>query len=240
MKIYTTIQRGCQHKVYCEDFLLTTTQGDWFFGVVSDGCSSGKDSHLASALSCKLLRKQISLLVPAELDSPQEVALKLLQGFMQDFRQVLSNMDLTAIEALATLLLLVYDAKTNKAFVVVLGDGLVSINETMYEIDQKNSPDYPAYHLDDSKEMLEKYFLTHYFEVENPQQIAIATDGILQFINEKAQAQKVDNKALMQYLLVDNTLQNVVAMLSRKINILYSQQGLVPSDDVAIIRLNIA
>jgi hypothetical protein len=51
-------------------------------------------------------------------------------------------------------------------------------DEQIYEIDQDNKPNYPAFYLAESKENLDIYFLKHYFEVENAKQIAISTDGV--------------------------------------------------------------
>lgn len=236
MKVYTTIQRGYQHKHFCEDFFLATANENWFFGVVSDGCSSGLDSHFASALTCKLLKKQIRALKLSPTQTAREVALMLLHNFMADLHQTAKTLDLEILELLATLLLVVHDADKNVSFIVALGDGAIAIDDQIYEIDQDNTPNYPAFYLAESKESLDIYFLKHYFEATNAKQIAIATDGVFSFNNERINAE-TDKSANAHYLLVDDSLQNINNMLNRKINILQLKQNLSPADDIAIVRL---
>ncbi len=236
MKIYTTIQRGHLHKVFCEDFLWTAIpHPNWVIGAVADGCSSGQDSHFASALTCKILRKQVEKTKFEQAKSPKEVALDLLHSFMADFRQTIDQLALNILEVLSTLLLVIHDVRNKQTFIVILGDGVVAINDQIYNIDQENSPNYPAYYREESKENLDIYFLKHYFEVENAKQIAIATDGVLKFQNEK-NLLETNLHDVVVYLLTDHALQNVESMLNRKMNLLAIKQHTVPIDDVAIVR----
>ncbi len=60
MNIYTTLQRGFDHKLHCQDAFLThRTKDNLFVGLVTDGCSGGIDSHFAAVLTCKLFRRLI-------------------------------------------------------------------------------------------------------------------------------------------------------------------------------------
>ncbi len=240
--IYTTTQRGYLHAHFCEDFCLAIAPNpDWFFGVVSDGCSSGDDSHFASVLSCKILKKLIYRIDLQQYhlqqnNTPKIIVNNLLHNFIADFKKQKDELDLEPLELLATMLLLTYHAPTKQAFISVLGDGIVNIDEVIHEIDQQNVPDYPAYHLNDKKEELDKYFAKNTFEVNNPTQLAIATDGVMAFKHE-TNAFNTDELKAANFLLLDRSLSRTTNMLSRKINILRSEHHLVPADDVAIVRI---
>jgi hypothetical protein len=235
--IYTTTQRGYLHAHFCEDFCLAISPNpDWFFGVVSDGCSSGDDSHFASVLSCKILKKLIYRMDLQQHTIPKIVVNNLLHSFIADFRKQKEELDLEPLELLATILLLAYHVPTKQAYIAVLGDGIVNIDEVIHEIDQRNVPDYPAYHLNDKQEELDKYFAKNTFEANNPIQLAISTDGVVAFKNE-TNALDTDELKAANFLLLDRNLYRTTNMLSRKINILRSEHHLVPADDVAIVRI---
>jgi len=122
MQIYTTLQRGYQHKHFCEDFLLQTSIGEeWEIAVVADGCSGGKDSHFASTLTCKLMRKVTAKEMFTQRSfSAKSLGLELLLQFMIELKQTQKELQLDRNELLSTLLLLVYNKK--QAWVSVLGD----------------------------------------------------------------------------------------------------------------------
>jgi serine/threonine protein phosphatase PrpC len=237
MKIYTTLQRSSKHEQFCEDFLAVmhpTT--DWCIGVVADGCSSGKDSHFAAALQCKLLRHLAQSLKFSPTDTPQELTFTLLHQFIKALQQQQESLGLAWDELLATLIVFIYQKSTKKLFITCLGDGVVVIDQKIHIFDQHNQPDYPAYHLNKTSAELQQYFDLQTFNVENPQQFAIATDGVLAITNMKDVCQNLSEEAV-QYLLLNADLSQVESMLSRKCNILQKQRGYAFLDDIAIIRV---
>lgn len=236
MQVYQTIHRGYIHTDFCEDFVCAfAVQTRWFVGIVSDGCSSGKDSHFASTLSIKLLRKIISQTDFSAYSDLKNAIKDILLQFIKELKIVSKTLQLDDLELLATILLVVYDSKTKLSYMLSLGDGVIVINDEVYEIHQDNMPDYPIYHKDDSVNELDDYFFSHYKEVEDAKNIAIATDGVLAFQTEKAQTEETEIDPLT-FLLIDNSFTKNRNMLSRKVNILRTQYNLVPSDDVAIVR----
>jgi Protein phosphatase 2C len=237
MKIYTALQKGKQHKNFCEDFLLTLQVSDELFvGAVSDGCSSGRDAHLASALTCKLIRKIVTAQPLADDLNPEEIGDIILTNFMRELRQAKHQLHLATDELLATLMLLVVNKKVNQAYIASLGDGAISFDGSIYQIDQDNMPDYPAYHLKDTEEDLQNYLYRNTFNIENPAQISIATDGVFTFRYQRVPDDEVDF-SYTDYLLKDEGLAEYENMLARKLFILKDQHHVEPVDDVAIIRL---
>jgi hypothetical protein len=58
MKIYPLLRKGEMHPVFCEDFLVNLDIDHYFYmGAVLDGCSPATDSHFASTLLGKILKK---------------------------------------------------------------------------------------------------------------------------------------------------------------------------------------
>ncbi|MGB0932168.1 MAG: protein phosphatase 2C domain-containing protein [Chitinophagales bacterium] len=235
MQTYTILQRGHQHKHFCEDFLLQTSIGEeWQIAVVADGCSGGKDSHFASTLSCKLMRKVAEKEEFVQKDfNAKSLGISLLLQFMKELKQTQLQLDLSTEELLSTLLLMVYNKR--QAWVSVLGDGVVAIDERIHIIDQNNTPDYPAYHVKEEGEILKKYLTKNSFKVQNPKELVIATDGILSFVSNQG-ASRPDSDWINDYLLCDRQFAQHSTMLNRKCNILRTKYRLVNMDDLAIVR----
>ena len=241
MKIYSVVRKGELHPVYCEDFLISTYVGEsYYLGAVLDGCSSGEDSHFASALMGKLLKKigkDLSQEATPLFETPmnaEKIAESVLKKLFWELRDARKHLGLTNTEMLSTLILLVYDATSKQAFVIAIGDGMIAIDGKVHEIDQDNMPDYMAYHLNHSFDQWHQK-QEHIFKIENPTEISISTDGIDTF-----RTHKTDNPAdfdPIQFLLLDNMLENTQNMLTRKINILQKKYGYLPADDISIIRI---
>ncbi len=237
MNCYSTLQRGYKHPHFCEDFLglysLKIQEKEAAIGIVSDGCSGGIDAHLAATLTCKLIRKVVNK-GDFKGKTAEELGLEIARTFIQELSAAQQHLQLTSNELLATLLLLVH--YENQAFITVLGDGVVCIEEQIQELDHNNQPDYPIYHIQDDAAALEQYLTQQSFVVENPQNIAIATDGILSFRNPKKPLE--DSKDfVVNYLMQDDSLMKSKLMLNRKCNILRTQHELTPADDLAIVRI---
>jgi len=236
MNIYSTVQRGFEHKLYCED-----AAGFWqplpglTVAVVSDGCSGGSNSHFASALTVKIIGKIVNSMLPYLPASASETGGFILQQFMQELLTVKQALCLETGEILATLLLAV--VYRNTVWIAALGDGVIAIDGDVTELNHQNTPDYPAYHLHKSKEEQTYYLFKQVFQQTGFTQFAIATDGILSFTSSQQMPAPASNEPVITYLLKDNGLQTTQSMLSRKCNLLYSKHGLLPADDVAVIKI---
>jgi len=242
MNIYTALRKGEGHLIYCEDFLIHFPLGDHFYlACVMDGCSSGKDSHFASALMGKLINKvgrQISSnqdLVTAEINYTADEMLKLvLDKFFYEFKKSVRVLSLSVAEVLSTLILMIYDTDLKNGIIFTAGDGLLSIDGVINSIDQDNTPDYIAYHL---HEDFEEWFKSqkNIFRFDKPNDISISSDGIETFMN--VPKENSGDILPVEYLLKDAQFQNNQLMLKRKLNILETKYGYKPADDISIIRI---
>lgn len=240
MKSYTLIRKGEFHPVYCEDFLVSENLGNQYqIGAVMDGCSSGKESHFASALLGKILRKILHDMefqqqsIFTEAPSARELSKTIFEKVLTLLKQNRQNLFLEQLETLSTLNLMVYDILRQVAFIHLTGDGFVAIDGKITEIDQDNKPDYLGYHIN---EKFEKWYATqeNLFEVKNPKDIAIASDGLDTFrSNRTAQEEELD---IPHFLLVDDSFAKMDNMLTRKFNILHKKHGFLPGDDLSIVR----
>ncbi len=235
MQIDELLTRGNSHPIYCEDALFhTETAKDWIIAAVLDGCSSGTESHFASALLVKILRKscktiplmqQLDPNMDLEKQSPKELGNYLLQHIFEDFKRSRKLLLANKLELLSTLILLVYNKKTKQAYLCVSGDGYFSINNEVTCIDQHNMPDYIAYHFDQTYEdWLTNQ--TQQFEFDSAKRIVIATDGIAKYFKEKSTKQKLDS--------AHHFLLGTGHSLKEKEEQLLDKQ-LFPFDDVAVI-----
>jgi len=246
MKIHKLTKRGFNHKDYCEDFLLVHSINDqYLIAAVFDGCSSGVDSHFASALLGKALRKvclnQSELTLNVDLLT---IASNLFFETVQLLQQLVTSLMLNAEEILSTMIILVLDIETNKAEIIATGDGFVSINGEHYIIDQNNQPDYLAYYLTQlgDRQQFDLWFasLKNKWSVAQANDICISTDGILSFQSDDGYQSARSKEILLRivdYLTVDTYLALTSTMLSRKCNILKNKHELNNYDDLGIVRI---
>lgn len=242
MTLYTTLQLGAFHPVFCEDFLFETAINDrWHIAAVFDGCSSGRDSHFAATLLGKTLKMLVKKLPyqyyqDSAFDLDTITIHNLGNVVLKDlFNTVLKSYNLLLMdkeEMMATTLLALFDKQTQEIWIANSGDGLWVINETITIIDQGDYPNYMGYHLDQSAEnWIEKEVTIHHFEqVYN---WAIASDGVLSFAKNSTQNGDID---VPHYLLVDTTFADTTNMLHKKTICLERDYLLSPNDDVAIVR----
>jgi hypothetical protein len=129
---------------------------------------------------------------------------------------------------------LLYNRSTKSAWINISGDGYIVHNKELEEIDQNNIPDYMAYHLDITFDQWINTF-SKTFSFKNQRDIAISTDGISKFysITEKRQ-RSIDP---LQYLLIDKKWDDAEDMLERKFNVLRDEHGMVPYDDLGMVRI---
>lgn len=242
MKTYTALQIGDYHTNYCEDYLFTGTIGsDKLLCAVMDGCTNGTDCYFISTLVGKLLRKIAKEKSYQELYTPEpckgiESSLKsILKDLFSELKQLKNQLMLEPNELLTTLILLLYDQSEKEGLVVVIGDGLVSINGEATEFDQENKPDYIGFHLSED-------FETWYQQQEQKiyfkelKDVSIATDGIFMF-SEVIKTEENGAIDPVDFLLNNREQQENPDMLSLKLKTLERRFGLKPTDDLALIRI---
>lgn len=243
MKIYTTLQIGDYHINHCEDYLFVGNIGSGkILCAVMDGCTMGIDSYFASALVGKILRK-----IAVEKDYEElynrgsasngidESLKSILRELFNQLRIAKSQFLLERNELLTTLVILLLDKKDNKGCVMVVGDGLVSINGQITDFDQDNKPDYLGFHL---SEDFESWYTSQNQKIffDDIRDVSIATDGIFMFEQVK-KPQSSDVIDALKYLVLDKSDVENEEMLTVKLKKLEHTFGLKPTDDLAMIRI---
>ncbi|AZA88458.1 stage II sporulation protein E (SpoIIE) [Chryseobacterium shandongense] len=242
MNIYSVLQIGDYHINHCEDFLITKKIGsNKILCAVMDGCSTAMESQFASALFGKILR-QISiekgykeLYETSQVDSLEDELKAVLKELFKEIIVLKNHLMLDEKELLTTVILLLYDMKTDKGIILSIGDGLISINGKITEFERDNKPDYLAYHL---KEDFEEWYANQTQKIffSQMKDVSIATDGISSFTTVK----KINHNEKMDpvnYLLTDTENIDSEELLSLKLKKLEHYYGMKPTDDLAIIRI---
>ncbi|WP_343661479.1 protein phosphatase 2C domain-containing protein [Chryseobacterium sp.] len=241
MNVYSTLQIGDYHINHCEDDLLIKKIGsEKIVCAVMDGCSTAMDSHFASTLTGKILRKIIiemgyKALYEKDKQNLDEELKEIVKGLFEELKFVKNHLMLDEKELLATLILLVYDITADEGLVLAVGDGVVCINGNITEFDRNNKPDYLAYHL---HENFEDWYSAQSQKIffDGMNDVSIATDGISSFLKIK----KTDSDEKInftEYLMIDHQNSDTEEMLNRKLKQLEHQYGVKPTDDLAIIRM---
>lgn len=242
MNIYSTLQMGDYHTHHCEDDLIIKKIGsDKIICAVMDGCSTAMDSHFASTLTGKILRKTAIEKGYQELyekSCPKDLEEELKEIVENLFNELVSTKNrlmLDEKELLTTVTILLYDIKNDKGIILSVGDGVINVNGKITEFDRDNKPDYMAYHL---HENYDTWYARQNQKVffDKLKDVSIATDGILTFspIKITDHDEKIDP---VKYLITDSSQDETEEMLNKKLKKLEHHYGLKPTDDLALIRL---
>lgn len=241
MIIHQFIKRGTYHKDYCEDFAIIVEKQDYKLFGVFDGCSSGVESHFASAFIAKIIRAEFQKLDKEIQNQPLFVINKLLYNSILSLKKQKKELILQTNELLSTFLLFLYNSVADEGIIVVAGDGVVSINGKSVIIDENNAPNYVAYHIDkiNTNEDYKHWFAEHTrnFTVKGLKDVSISTDGILSFIHPQLRDKQQEDIDPLNYLLKNDFLLNNKSMLGRKCHILEGKHSLINFDDLGIIRI---
>lgn len=159
----------------CEDSVYAMEDKEYVWGVIADGCSTGIKSHFAS--------QAIAYFIGMEQDSsvPSNYTVRKLRDLLKQTKDLFK---ISHMHLLSTCILFQYSKNLKLLVVRALGDGVYYINEGMDNregivIDQNNTPDYIAYHIDDTAHQFEQY-LDKYPSVmyNNVDKFMICSDGI--------------------------------------------------------------
>lgn len=230
MQIDSTLQIGAYHLQHCEDYLFHDHIGaDTLLCAVMDGCTMGTDSYFIATLVGKLLRKIVKERHYLEFYQPSLLSLDdqlkgIIQQLFTELKLVKNQLQLSTTEMLTTIIIVLTDSHNGVGLVV--GDGMVSIDNQVTEYEQDNKPDYVGYHLqEDFNSWYAKQVILSFLTWQD---ISIATDGISSFTALAGGETDIDP---VSYLLSDNGL------LEKKLKYLEHEAGLRPTDDLAIIRV---
>jgi len=241
MKIFTTLQIGEYHINNCEDYLLTAEIGkNKILCAVMDGCTMGTDSYFVATLTGKILRKiakEYGFLEFAEKQQKgiAELLKMVLKNLFENLRDFKNQLQLEREEVLSTLLLAIVDTYNKDVEFICIGDGLICIDDVLFEFEQGDRPDYFGYHL---AEDFESWYVSQTQKISRNEisNFSLATDGIFTF-------QKFDTavynepKDVLDFLLKDEEGKDNLNMLNKKMIQIKRNWGLKPTDDLAIVRV---
>lgn len=245
MQISSIVQKGEFHPVYCEDYLFEQALTESIhIAAVMDGCTMGADSHFASALIGKLLKKvakEVSYqeylkTIPAfSTTLLNNIGRNIIQKVREELRRLSNELYLDELELLSTLILAIVNTETNNVWVVVVGDGCIGVNGEIIEVDQQNRPDYLGYHLSGP---FEDWFEVqqNQFEFSNITKLSIATDGVLSFEKLVKSAPAFPGNVPV-FLMLDNHPELHSKSIHKKIDTLKNDFGLIGTDDLGIIKM---
>ena len=243
MKIYQLSQIGGFHVNHNEDAQTTAEIDENVLIIaVADGCSAGKESHFASTLLVKIIRKIAKEIgyrdfVERRNKTIAEYLEEVMRRLFQDFGDLKNRLHLETEEVLSTLLLGVIDKQKQAAEIIVISDGLVCCNENFYEFEQDDKPDYLGYHL---TENFDDWFKcqSQKLSFTNIKDLSISTDGIFTFRNfDGEKYEDITEQETIIYLLLNQDFTDNEKMLHKKTAEIATDFGLKPSDDLSIIRI---
>jgi len=243
LKFYELSHIGEFHVNHNEDFLVSEEAGKSRRMIaVMDGCSSGTDSHFASTLIGKLLRKIAKQEAYREYAQKEVKPLKgQLESISLQLFEELSNLnrqlDLKSDEILSTLILAIIDIERVSAEIIIIGDGLIHINGKNVEYENDNKPDYIGYHLNMDKHL---WFQTRTqkLTISKISDITISTDGIHTFKNFDGKSyEETNQEEIMSKFFEDQSELDNANKLKKTLIEIKNENGLMPSDDLTMIRV---
>ncbi|SNR28561.1 MULTISPECIES: protein phosphatase 2C domain-containing protein [Hymenobacter] len=243
MEVYQLLRRGEYHADFCEDFSVVQPMGSgrWLCAVM-DGCTMGRESHFASTLAAKIIRKVVKerqyqqFHEDISATSVQQELVEIMAALFGEFQQARNYLLLDTNELLTTLVMALLDQNTGEVYGLAVGDATVAINERITRFEQDNQPDYLAYHLG---QHFEEWLAQHKqsFHSTSCTNLGLATDGIDSF--QSTDSSPSDTRAIAHYLLVDDELTERSEMLNIKLKRLENRYSLVPMDDLAVVRIRL-
>lgn len=243
MRIYGFSTIGMFHHEHNEDFLVIEDAGEGRRLIaVMDGCSMGRESHFAAALTGKILRRIAKGIHYKEFATRQRESLGgILQGVLRelfsDLKSLKNQLDLDRDELLCTLILGIVDDAGQSAEIIVVGDGVVHVDGITHDFDQDNRPDYLGYHLHKD---FEGWFAeqTQRLSIRQTRGISICSDGIFSFDHfDNKHYANINNGEIIHFLLNNKDGMGKPDMLRRKILTIEQEWGLRPNDDLSIVKV---
>lgn len=243
MEFFKLTHIGEFHVNHNEDYLVIEDAGKSYKMIaVMDGCSSGTDSHFASTLIGKLLRKIAKQEAYREYVSKQKIDIKLiLEKISLQLFEELGNLnrqlDLNSDEILSTLILGIIDTVKEEAEFIIVGDGFIHANGENTEFENDNKPDYIGYHLNMDKHLWYQT-RTEKKSIDKLRDLTISTDGIHTFKNYDGKSYNgISQLEIMYEFFEDKSNVDNQNKLKKSLLKIKREHGLMPSDDLTMIRV---
>jgi len=235
---FTALKRGYTHPLFCEDFLFTHQLGQrYIVTAVMDGSSMGDTSFFAATLVAKLLRKVCTQISYSPEFAPEisvdQLGRLLATQLFDEFKQARSTLFLSKEETFTTLMLAVTDQINKQSWVLVVGDGVLVVNDQLQVFNQDNQPDYLGYYLNQS---IDEWWnaQTQISAFSKVNRLVLATDGVLA-VDFASQANDV--LTLTKELLTTPLLSDKPYALDQLLSQWLKTHEATPQDDIAMVCL---
>ena len=246
---YNLSKRGMDHDNNCEDSSLSIILPNGFvFNGVFDGCSSGKESHVASSLMKRISLGCIFRILKNTNTRDTQLILYTLfcdmySALVEFVHPRLSNPNLSYSEPdefLSTLILSITDMQNGKSSMLLCGDGLVYLDEDSIPKINVHNDDGTVMYLStlirsgtDVKTCYREYSYGFTFDLKSG--ISLCTDGILTYRDKFGRNRTED---AVNSLIISRKYQNCDNMLIRSSRILENSDDCIRhADDVSVSRL---
>jgi len=243
MKIFELSHIGEFHTNHNEDSKVVADLGeDYKLIAVMDGCSSGTDSHFASNLIGKILRKfakQESYRQYAERSIKEAKPLieEITLNLFEELQNLNRLLDLKSDEILSTAIIGVVNVKNKIAELVVIGDGVIHHDGQTIEYENDNKPDYIGYHFKMDKHLWYQT-RTEKLSLMKFKDLSISTDGVHTFKNFDGKTyKKIEPEAIIDEFFNSRQFEENSNKLKKIMIKMKDEYGLKPSDDLTIIRV---
>lgn len=209
---------GSTHDI-CQDYALSRKQNNLVYGVISDGCSTAKDSDIGSRILCKLAEK----FIVSKYDPKLEIKTNYmkLKGYLLKRLSEL-NLNLTNETYYSTLLIFISNEKYTDIF--IFGDGYLKIKYNDKEIIKsfkysKNAPYYMAYDLNEKDRKMYSETFKQVLEINNTEIInnELDTEIIVKEVEEKI-FYRLENKDLISVSIMSDGIESFQNSNKKEIN----------------------
>src|SRR3989344_937542 len=179
-------------KINCQDayasLQIKLGDGVYNIGVISDGCSEGKNSEVGAKLACSFSVSNISRLLEQKVYLGK-IPFLLFKNQITFLRRVINQYKFSSypdrLEFIKNHLLFTqigFIQGYENTIVFAYGDGLVTVNNNVDFRDQGEAPYYPAYHLIDKRLLSDASEIPESFDsfvvkTKDIQKLAIGTDA---------------------------------------------------------------
>ena len=245
MRILTHTQIGTHHANHNEDAYAVAELTDSHRLLATiNGTAAGRKGYFTAALVAQLLEKiagELSLQAFAEGGTLETSMLlkRCTRALFQELGKLQNRLNLSDEELRLTMTLGVVDGEQRNADFVIVGSGIISCDEDMVEMAQYTEPDYLCNHLDKDKSAFNDWWASHDKRVvcQDCLDVAIATPGILTFEPFSHDPYRpVTEDELLSFLLTERNDGPVEQLFRRKLLYIEDKFGLLPTDDVTIVR----
>ena len=243
MRILTFTQIGSHHSNHNEDaFATAELSDDHRMIALVNGSAAGQKGYFTAALAAQLLEKisserALRNFAERERRTTAQLLRNVTRQLFEELGEQRARLGLNEQDLQLTLSLGVIDGQARNAEFVVIGSSVISCDGDTIEFAQYAQPDYLGNHAGAGG--FKTWWASHDKRVscENCLDVSMATPGILTFEPFNHDPYRpVTEDELITFLLTERNDGPVEQLFRRKMLYIEDKFGLIPTDDISIIR----